>query len=198
MEEERIDPGHQSTRGGLRGLGGVLLAGGALLLCFGVYRMFSPAWADQGNPSEGFMEGRRSFDEVSRRTRDEFHDTGATMFSGFAMAAGGMICLAVGAVLLKMGYMGRVARYVAGEVAPVASDTVNYVAGSTRQGAHDLAEAVAGGINDALHPHAAAPAPPQPAPSQTVASQAEKTCRECGARNAPSSRFCAQCGKPLA
>lgn len=198
MEEERIDPGHQSTRGSLRALGGVLLAVGALLLCFGVYRMFSPAWADHGNPSEGFMEGRRSIDEVGRRMHDESRDVGATMFSGFAMAAGGMICLAVGGVLLKMGYMGRVARYVAGEVAPVASDTVNYLGGSTKQGVHDVAEAVAGGIHDALHPQGAAPEAPQAAPSQAVASQAENVCRQCGARSAPSSHFCGECGKPLA
>jgi hypothetical protein len=193
MEEERIDPGHQSTRGGLRGFGGVLLAVGALLLCFGVYRMFSPAWTDHGNPSEGFMEGRRSIDEVGRRMHDDFRDDAATSFSGFAMVAGGMICLAVGGVLLKMGYMGRVARYVAGEVAPVASDTVNYVAGSTRQGVHDVAEAVASGIHDALHPQGAAPAA-----NTAVASQTDKFCRQCGARSAPSSHFCGECGKPLA
>lgn len=48
----------------------------------------------------------------------------------------------VGLVLCKFAFMGSVARYAAGEIAPVGADTFNYVAGETQEGVADAAEAI--------------------------------------------------------
>ena len=169
-------------------LGAIVLGIGLLLMALGAYRMFSPAWADRPDPSEGFITGRRSFDEVSRRMHSDFQDSARTSFSGFGMVAAGMFCAVIGGIMLKFGYMGRVARYAAEEVAPVAADTINYMGASSRQGVHDLTEAVASGIRDGLDAsHANVP------PAVPTA----RTCPQCGTVNPANSRFCNQCGGPL-
>lgn len=53
----------------------------------------------------------------------------------------GMPVLFVGAVLTKFGYMGKVARYAAGELAPVGKDSFNYLAAGTQSGVADVSEA---------------------------------------------------------
>ena len=64
----------------------------------------------------------------------------------FHLAFIGMPLIAVGGVLCKFGYMGAVARYAAGELAPVGKDTFNYLASGTKEGVRDMVSAVREGI----------------------------------------------------
>lgn len=88
----------------------------------------------------------------------------------------GLPMLGVGFALLKFGYLGPIARYVASEAAPVATDSFNYVASATKQGLHDVASAIGTGLRDAT---------------------AARTCAACGHGNASDAAFCNQCGASL-
>ena len=58
----------------------------------------------------------------------------------------GMPISALGIFLCKFGYMGKVARYVAGEIAPVGKDTINYMAKGTQEGVKAVASAIIGSV----------------------------------------------------
>tara|TARA_R100000027_G_scaffold52103_3_gene40860 strand:+ start:38520 stop:38981 length:462 start_codon:yes stop_codon:yes gene_type:complete len=58
----------------------------------------------------------------------------------------GMPLLFVGLVLCKFAFMGKVARYAAGELAPVGKDTFNYMASETQEGFSNLSRAVYEGV----------------------------------------------------
>ncbi len=163
-----------------------MLIAGVLLMCFGGYRMFSPAWSDSPDPTEGFMEGRRSFDQVRRGMDDEFSRSAKTSFTGFVMVGGGMVLSFVGLIMLKLGYMGRVGRYVAAEMAPVAGDTVNYLGAKTQDGVRNVASAISQGIAQGVNA-ASGQAPPV----------AEATCAKCGETNDSDAKFCNGCGAEI-
>ena len=189
MKEGRIDRDHASTRSALRLFGPLLLAAGAVLMVIGAIRMFSPAWSDAtgrtGSVFGGaFEESGDRWDDMSRRHADRARRS----FGGFGMVAGGMVLLAVGAVLTKFGYMGRVARYAAGELAPVATDTLNYVADESSQAVRSVSSAIAAGIHDG---RGDAPPSGEPAPKTVV------RCHKCNAANDADDRFCGQCGAEL-
>ena len=57
-------------------------------------------------------------------------DDKPTLFWLFFLA---VPCLGIGSILIKVGFLGAAARYVAGETAPVATDTINYVARGTKE-----------------------------------------------------------------
>lgn len=65
----------------------------------------------------------------------------------------GMPVLFVGAAMSMFGFMGAIARYQAGEIAPVAKDAVNYMADGTKDGVRTVARAVAEGIEEAKQKH---------------------------------------------
>ncbi|GMV98663.1 MAG: zinc ribbon domain-containing protein [Phycisphaerae bacterium] len=91
----------------------------------------------------------------------------------------GMPLLAIGGTMTRMGYLGRVARYMSEEITPVATDTFNYAAHQTQDGIRRVAAAISDGIQ------AGSGAP------------AGTRCRTCGADNDADARFCSQCGRPL-
>ena len=93
----------------------------------------------------------------------------------------GLPLMAIGGRMLMLGYMGTVARYAAGELAPVATDTLNYVADQTRGSIHNMSSAVATGIRDA-------------AASQEDAGGMQVACASCSHPNDVDARFCDQCG----
>lgn len=64
----------------------------------------------------------------------------------------GMPLIALGAALCKLGYMGVFMRYIAGESAPVAKDTINYVAEGTKPGIKAVAQAITEGVREASQP----------------------------------------------
>ncbi len=87
----------------------------------------------------------------------------------------GMPLMFVGAVCSMMGFMGAVARYQAGEYAPVATDTFNYVAEGTEDGVRTVASAIGEGLRG-------------------EGGAEPLACASCGAENEAGSRFCDQCG----
>lgn len=65
----------------------------------------------------------------------------------------GMPVLFVGAAMCMFGFMGAIARYQAGEIAPVAKDTVNYMADGTKEGVRTVARTITEGIEEAKQKH---------------------------------------------
>ncbi len=119
----------------------------------------------------------------------------------------GMPLLFVGGAMTGYGFMGAVGRYVAGEGAPVAKDTLNYVAENTQEGVKTVASAVGEGLRDGFSPAAPATATvPCPQCKHANASDARfcsqcgaslpqsVSCPKCGHRNAAEARFCDRCG----
>lgn len=93
----------------------------------------------------------------------------------------GMPLMFVGGVLSKLGYLGAVARYVAGEAAPVATDTINYVADETRGAVETVAKSAAKGIAEGTES------------GRGLTSY----CPHCGMGVKPDFQFCPKCGKSL-
>jgi hypothetical protein len=94
----------------------------------------------------------------------------------------GMPLLFVGLVLCGFAFQGAIARYQAGEVAPVAKDAFNYMAEGTQEGVKTVATAVAEGI-------AAGVAGPR---------KADSPCPRCSHSNDADAKFCKNCGAVLA
>lgn len=68
----------------------------------------------------------------------------------FWLAFVGIPLLFIGSVLSMYGFMGAVFRFAAGEVAPVAADSVNYMAEETKGGVETVAKAAAKGVVEGI------------------------------------------------
>ena len=88
--------------------------------------------------------------------------------------------LFVGLVLTMYGFMGSVARYSAGEIAPVATDTVNYVVDGTKDSVKVIAAAIGEGLSGT---------------NGTIATQIR--CSKCNSPSDEDSRFCPECGTAM-
>lgn len=95
----------------------------------------------------------------------------------FWLALVGMPLLAIGAAITKFAYLGRIARYMAQEITPVATDTFNYAARETTGGVREVARAVGEGLRGVV-------------PTTPV-------CSRCGRTNDADARFCSQCGASM-
>ncbi len=62
----------------------------------------------------------------------------------------GLPVIFVGSVMCQFGFMGSIARYVAGENAPVATDTVKYVAEETKGAVETVSKAAAKGVVEGM------------------------------------------------
>ncbi|MGE5560422.1 MAG: zinc ribbon domain-containing protein [Chloroflexota bacterium] len=120
----------------------------------------------------------------------------------------GMPLLGLGARLLKFGYMGAATRYVAGEIAPVAKDTIKYMGEQTEDTIADIARAVITGADPqgrAVDPgvaHCAACGADNPPDARFCSTcgadlNQSRRCPKCGEANAPDAKFCHHCGRPL-
>ena len=111
----------------------------------------------------------------------------------------------VGVVMTSMGNIGRVARYTAGEIAPVGKDTFNYLAKGTEEGVKTVAKAVGEGLGttaggktevkvrchkcNTLVYEGAKFCPECAAPLGKT-----RTCPQCGELNDPDANLCDECG----
>ncbi|HUT29316.1 MAG TPA: zinc-ribbon domain-containing protein [Sedimentisphaerales bacterium] len=93
----------------------------------------------------------------------------------------GMPLLFVGAVLCMFGFMGKVARYQAAEIGPVARDAFNYMAEGTEQGIKTVAGAIGKGLREAA----------------TTVPQAKVRCHKCNNLAEENAQFCSSCGAAL-
>jgi len=93
----------------------------------------------------------------------------------------GMPLMFLGGVMSQYGFMGAAARYIAGETAPVATDTFNYVAEETQAAVQTVARSAAKGIVEGVA-----------AGSSTLE---DSFCPHCGFAIRPDYHFCPKCGK---
>ena len=117
----------------------------------------------------------------------------------------GMPLIAIGSALTIAGFAGAVARYQAGEYAPVAKDTFNYVADGTKDGVRSISSAIGEGLRGEADDNSL------PCPSCGTSNEpdskfcdqcgkafpGELRCRSCGEENEPDARFCNRCGERL-
>ena len=68
----------------------------------------------------------------------------------FWLAFVGMPLMFAGGVMCEIGFLGVIARFVAGESAPVAADTVNYMAEETKGAVETVAKAAAKGVVEGI------------------------------------------------
>ncbi len=90
----------------------------------------------------------------------------------------GMPLLFFGSMMTKFGFMGAIARYQAGEVAPVGKDTFNYIANETKGGVRTVAREIGIGLREATN-------------------QAQSNCSACGHSNDENAKFCDECGAAI-
>ena len=92
--------------------------------------------------------------------------------------------LFVGIVMTSYGYMGRVARYTAGEMAPVAKDTFNYVATESTEGITAVASAIGEGLT---------------AGGVALGGETKESvrCHKCNSVQDANAKFCDDCGTAL-
>ncbi len=149
-------PHHERIRSLLRGVGIVLIAAGAVMALIGLLDLT----ASLGEP----------FRQPTK----------------FVYLIIGLPVVGVGLAIAGVGYLGRILRYQAGEIAPVAKDTIEYVADGTRgvmrRAARDMARGIAEGLRDGATQKASEPL----------------ACRRCGFANDADARFCKGCGVGLA
>ena len=93
----------------------------------------------------------------------------------------GMPLLFVGLAMCSFAFQGAILRYQAGEVAPVAKDTINYMAEGTREGVKTVATAFGEGI----------------AAGMNNPRKADNHCPRCGHSNDADAKFCKNCGAAL-
>jgi hypothetical protein len=92
----------------------------------------------------------------------------------------GMPLVFIGGVGIQAGFIGAVARYMAGESAPVAKDTFNYMADGTKEGVKTIAGAVGEGLAGA-----------------GIGKPVRVRCHKCNQLNDAASKFCKGCGTAL-
>ncbi len=117
----------------------------------------------------------------------------------------GMPLLFLGIAMSQFGFLGAVARYQAGELAPVGKDTINYLAEGTKDGVQTIAAAVGAGLaQNATGPDKMVPCPEcghagdvQAKFCDACGASLAKVCPSCGHVNDRDANFCANCGNGL-
>jgi double zinc ribbon protein len=122
----------------------------------------------------------------------------------------GLPLVAIGVGITQFAFMGAVARYAAGEYAPVAKDTLNYMADETSDSIRTIAGAIGEGLSGASGGNAAEvvirchkcnkenEADARFCDKCGTALMKTRACPNCNEKNDPDARFCDNCGKPLA
>lgn len=195
-EEEKINPGHTQTRSLLRVIGPLVFGLGVIFTLIGVGSFFS---SFNSGPSFQFNSGS-SFGSPF----------GSSMHSGppsyFWCAFVGIPLMGIGGTICKFAFFGAVARYVAGEAAPVGKDTFNYMANGTRDGVRNVVSAIREGLTDSpttsdqircsscQHPNDADAQFCDQCGYRLITT---RVCQHCENENDPDAKFCDNCGKSL-
>ncbi|MHC5156993.1 MAG: zinc ribbon domain-containing protein [Planctomycetota bacterium] len=161
-EEEKINPGHSKVRPVLRIIGPVMLAIGGLCILAALIDVARVIFTGDGFPQLFFL-----------------------FFFGGPM-------LVVGFGLTSFAFMGAVARYQAGEVAPVAKDTINYMADGTQEGIKTAANALGQGLASGFAVGGMAAAGIAPEDSHPGV-----RCHKCNFVETPEAKFCSECGAAM-
>jgi len=121
----------------------------------------------------------------------------------FFLAFIGIPLIGLGAGMTQFAFMGKIARYTAGQMAPVAKDVTNYMLDGTKESITGIVSSVANEIK--------APANATPVKCPACGEVANpgavfcdhcgrplfKVCAECNTKNDPDAHFCQKCGKPM-
>ena len=111
----------------------------------------------------------------------------------------------VGGVLKKMGFMGRVMRYMSQEMAPPAKDTFNYMADGAKDGIKTVVGAIGEGLRESGVVGGSHPTGRCPNCNAAVSDDAKycgqcghglirsRVCPNCGEVNDPHAKFCESC-----
>ncbi len=174
-----IDPGHDAKRTTLNRVGLGLLVAGVCLFLGGVVGFARPFFAD--NPFAMSFGG-----------------SVLAMFSAFV----GFVMIGAGLQMLMIGNAGRLLRYQAGEILPVAEDAARHVAPTANDLTRGLIRSAREGWDEGV-------AEPQIAHSCGTLNEPDdryckgcgqalgRTCGSCSASNDADARFCDRCGTPL-
>lgn len=151
-----VDPDHSAKRAKLTQVGIVLLVLGVPCLVIGI-GLFASVFFTSSD--EFFARPNQTMDRNSR-----------SAILGMLLMAGGGIATGFGVNLVFFANRGKIARYQAAEITPVASDVIR-----------EMAPAVGEAVREVR-----------------TAAVSEKPAHKCGTRNDPTDRFCKGCGEPLA
>ena len=175
----KLDPDHAAKRRFLRVLGPLLILVGLICLVSGFKSTFvdGPSrFMARESPFPGQSPG---FDGML------FRQKSSSPFGRFWLMFVGMPLLGIGVIVTVLGYKGAVARYAAGELAPVAKDTVNYMANGTRDSVRTIASAIGEGLRGSA------------AGADSDSQVTVVRCHKCNAENDSGAKFCSQCGAAL-
>lgn len=160
-------PQHVRARDGLRVGGMVLLAIGAVLALIGLVDFFAAFGAGGRAPTR------------------------------FWMLMVGMFLLSIGAAMLKFGYLGALAKYMAREGSPAAAEGVNRVGMGAAPGITAVAAAVGAGLREGGRVACGSCGDPQAPDAKfcdACGAAMHGVCPSCGAVGEAGARFCDQCG----
>jgi hypothetical protein len=124
----------------------------------------------------------------------------------------GMPLLFAGGVMTQMGFMGKIIRYQAQEMAPPVKDTFNYMADGTKDGVRTVVGAIGQGLKESgvvgggsqatmvrCHKcNALAPADAKFCNQCGHSMGKTQSCPNCRELNDPDAKFCDNCGRPIA
>ena len=93
----------------------------------------------------------------------------------------GLPMMALGGVMTKLGYIGKITRYMSGEISPVAKDTINYVGTESREGIKAVASAIGEGLRG----------------TGAGAAGTKVRCHKCNELLEENAKFCSNCGAAI-
>lgn len=167
---------HEGFRAVMRVVGPILIVVGGAMFVTGIIS-FSSHFDERPNfPWE--------------RTEPGAPDRFWMCFVGMPLAMAGIFCT-------RIGFLGAAARYVAGEVAPVARDTIDYVVDGTRESIREVADAIRGDGPGTPCPACGADNEANAKFCDQCGGALARACRKCGETNDADARFCDACGTKL-
>jgi hypothetical protein len=167
------DPNHDQLRDTLRVVGPLIVVVGLVFTAIGFVSFFSSFGSFSGPPKHFWCA-----------------------FVGLPMVGvGGMIC--------QFAFLGKIARYTAGEIAPVGKDVANYMMHGTKDAMREVAGAIGEGLRGDTVAIVCGACKTENDPGSNFCkgcggSIAGKDCPGCGKANDADAKFCTECGAPVA